>query len=201
VDLKAIREQKIAKYDHIDEKELIRGLRVGDNGAYEALLDLYEGGLYRFFYYAHGKDDLAQDQCGETLEVFVSAIHKMRSEEANSLKSFLFGIARNVMRRSLRQRKILHVEEIVLENVVDEKTCVFREAVSREEISRAFKAIGELKEVPRQIFLLRFVEMFTLEEIAEVMNIPINTIKSHIYRGRKQICDILNISEYNEAEL
>lgn len=194
-------EHKIAKHDHISETDLVRDLLAGENSAYETLLDLYEAALYRFFYYAHRNHDLAQDQCGETLEVFVTAIHNMRSHKTHGLKCFLFGIARNIMRRGWRRRCFIQADGIILDNVVDHKPSVFRDVAIREELNQAFKAIEQLEDPQRQIFLLRFVEMFTLDEIAEVMNMRINTIKSHIHRGRKTLCKVLNISQFNESEL
>ena len=53
----------------------------------------------------------------------------------------------------------------------------------------------------KQILLLRFVEDFKLEEIADVMAIPLNSVKSHIHRSRKKLCKLLNISQPHSSEI
>ena len=64
-----------------------------------------------------------------------------------------------------------------------------------EELSLAINAIEQFSEPDRQILLLRFVESLKLEEIAQVMEIPLNSVKSYIRRGRKQLCQIFNIQQ------
>ena len=178
---------------------LLKGLCARKQEAYEVLLNRYEAALYRFFYYSHRNHELAQDQCGETFKIMLSAIDNLN--KGNSLKSFLFGIARNVMRRNWRTRELTKSDDITLVEVVDKSPSVLQQVAAREELSLALNTIQRFPDPEKQILLLRFVENFKLEEIAEVMAIPLNSVKSHIHRSRKKLCKLLNISQLNSSEI
>ena len=177
---------------------LLKGLCDRKQEAYEVLLNRYEAALYRFFYCSHRNHELAQDQSGETFKIMISTINNLNKE--SSLKSFLFGIARNVMRRSWRTKELTKSSDVSLEEVVDNKPSVLQQVTIREELTLALNAIQQFPDPEKQILLLRFVENFKLEEIAEVMAIPLNSVKSHIHRSRKKLCKLLNISQTHSSE-
>jgi len=52
--------------------------------------------------------------------------------------------------------------------------------------------IRQFKEPERQILLLRFIEGLKLDEIAGIMKMPLNSVKSHVHRSRKKLCEILS---------
>jgi RNA polymerase sigma factor (sigma-70 family) len=52
--------------------------------------------------------------------------------------------------------------------------------------------IGQFKEPERQILLLRFIEGLKLDEIAGIMKMPLNSVKSHVHRSRKKLCEMLS---------
>ncbi len=172
------------------EEALLEGLRAGTLEAYEVLMERFEAPLYRFFYYSHGHHDLAQDQCGETFINLLSAIQKMRGD-AGCLKAFIFGVARNVLRRGWRQRRLYSASEAMLARLSDARPSAYRLAASRQEYQRAMAAIEELTEPARQVFLLRFVEELSLAEISEALDLPLGTVKSYIHRSRKRLLEML----------
>ena len=118
---------------------LLKGLCDRKQEAYEVLLNRYEAALYRFFYYSHRNHELAQDQSGETFKIMISTINNLNKE--SSLKSFLFGIARNVMRRNWRTRELTKSDDITLVEVVDKSPSVLQQVTAREELSLALNAI------------------------------------------------------------
>ena len=61
-----------------------------------------------------------------------------------------------------------------------------------EEVRRVIEAIRLLDEPTRDVFLLRFVELMPLTEIATTVGEPIGTIKSRLSRGRKRLAQILH---------
>jgi RNA polymerase sigma-70 factor (ECF subfamily) len=70
---------------------------------------------------------------------------------------------------------------------------VLQEIVVREDLERALAAIDQFPEPQRQILLLRFVEGLKLEEIAAVMGVPLNSVKSHIHRSRQKLLQQLDM--------
>ena len=97
------------------------------------------------------------------------------------------------MRRGWRTREVLKADEIEVNDIPDSQPSVLSELVSREEFGRILNALEQFADPQRQILLLRFVEMFKLEQIAKVMEMPVNTVKSHIRRGRKRLIIILKL--------
>ena len=178
---------------HRSDEWVLAGLQARREEAYKALLERYGDALYRFFYFSHRNRDLADDQCGETFEVLVRNIGRMRSQEADSLKPFLFGIARNVLRRSWRKAKLSRGNDDTLEEVADAHASVLQEMATREELGRALAVIDQFPDPERQVLLLRFVEGFKLEDIAEAMAMPLSSVKSHIHRSRQKLLQRLGI--------
>lgn len=171
----------------MSDERVLEGLRTRQEEAYRALLKRYGDALYRFFYFSHGSRDLAEDQCGETFEVLVRNICKMRSHNGASLRPFLFGIARNVLRRGWRRTEMPQESDSVLAETADGQASVLQEMVAREELRQALTVIDQFPDRQRQVLLLRFVEGLKLEEIAEVMGMPLSSVKSHIHRSRREL--------------
>ncbi len=167
-------------------EDLPARLRAMDPTAWEEAVARFETPLYRFFLYSHGDHDLAQDQVGETLANLVPAVHKMRGD-AGCLRAFVFGVARNVLRRGWRRRREWPAPEETLAWLADGAPSARRVAADREALERALTAIAAFQEPVRQVLLLRFVEELSLEEIAAALDLPIGTIKSHIHRARRRL--------------
>ena len=49
------------------------------------------------------------------------------------------------------------------------------------------RALGELSEVERQVIVMFHQEELTYEKIAEVLSLPLNTVRTHLHRGRKKL--------------
>ena len=126
----------------------------------------------------------------ETFANLIHAIHKMRGD-AGCLRAFLFGIARNVMRKDWRRKKLAALSEGELSRLTDPRPSSLQQAAGRQELERAMEAIDQLDEPARQILLLRFVEELPLSEVASVMELPLGTVKSHIHRCRKRLRRLL----------
>lgn len=184
--IRPVGERPASTQPALDGDALLAGLRRLSPEAYEVLLDRFEGPLYRFFYYSHGDHDLAEDQCADTFAQVILAVHKMRGD-AGALRAFLFGIARNVLRRSWRRRQPRALGEIELSLLADRQPSVFRQVADRQAWETAIAAIEQFEEPARQVLLLRFVEELSLEEIAEAMDMPLGSVKSAIHRARKRL--------------
>jgi RNA polymerase sigma-70 factor (ECF subfamily) len=174
------------------ERELVKKLVARDEQAYEILLDKYEAAVYRFFYYSQGDHQTAQDQCGETFARFVASVANLRSNNAHGLKAFIFGIARNILLETFRSKRLICKNMSLLEEVPSKRPSVFQEVSSPDELEFVLNIIGQFREPERQILLLRFIEDLKLDEIADVMKMPLNSVKSHVHRSRKRLCEILS---------
>lgn len=182
-------------------KKLIRRLVARDEQAYEILLDEYEAPVYRFFYYSQGNHQVALDQCGETFARFVVSIRNFKSENSDSLRAFIFGIARNVLMEAFRRKRLTQEDASLLDHVPSKEPSVFRQVSSPDELKFVMQIIAQFKEADRQILLLRFVEGLRFDEIAGIMKMPLNSVKSHVHRSRKRLCEILSKSSCSGQEV
>lgn len=173
------------------DQQLVERMKAGEEEAYQTLLDRFEKPIYRFFYYSVTKEDLACDLSGDTFSEFVAALSGGKLRDPSRLTAFVWGIAHNVLLRHRRQRRWFTCLEMGSE-VVSSKPTVVREVAARDELSRVMTAINGFKEPQRQVMLLRFVEQLQLREIATILHIPINSVKSYVHRARKQLADVLS---------
>ena len=169
----------------LDESLLIQ-LKDGQAAAYEVLVGHFEEPLYRFFLYAHGDHHMAQEQSAETFTQLVRSLPKMKGG-CDQLRAYVFGIARNVQRRQWRKKKAQHVSLTVAMEESDNRPSPARQASDREQLQRVLSAIQSLDEPVRNVMVLKFVEEFSLDEIAQALQMPVGTVKSHVHRGRARL--------------
>ncbi len=172
-----------------DEGELIQMIKAGDFRQYERLIDAYQKPLYVFIWrMVHDEDD-AKDICQDT---FFKAYRKIRSfKEESKFSSWLFRIgyrkALDFIGKKKRQRTALGKMETASQAAGNEKEFEIRQADSV-----IGKIIDGLHQNHRTALHLFYKEEMTYSEIASVMKVPINTVKSHIHRGKEIIRDKLS---------
>jgi RNA polymerase sigma-70 factor (ECF subfamily) len=113
--------------------------------------------------------------------------------------AFVWGIAHNVLRRHRRRSRRFTCIEIG-SAVVSSKPTVVREVAARDELGRVMTAIDAFREPERRVMLLRFVEQLPLREIAAILHIPVNTVKSYVHRARKQLVAVLSDAQHDSQE-
>ena len=136
---------------------------------------------------------LAEDLAQET---FVKAFRSLASyDRQRKLSSWLFTIAHNTTIDHLRRKRLATVP---LEVEGDEVSPVDRAAAPdaespervalRADLLRAFEAaLTELRPDHAEVLVLRFQEGMAYDEIAEVMGLPLGTVKTHLHRARKAL--------------
>ncbi len=169
------------------ESALISQLHCLDPSAYRWLVDRFGDRLFRYFYVAHFERDLAQEQAADTVSALVVAFARRRVVPED-IDAYVFGTARNVLRRHWRWRmrgrwrRAVPIEEAL--EMVDPAPLPDREVECRDALHAALRLLESLSEDARQVVLLRFVEEMELAEVSRVLNMPLGTVKSHIHRAR-----------------
>ena len=159
--------------------------------------------VYRFALRLAGTQDAAEDLVQDTYFRAYRAWDQYT--QGTNCKSWLFTICRNVFLRQ-RERKQRH-DEIVTETAHEDPRAISREAkvfaaskdvdpegqffdsIIDDEILRAIDA---LPEEYRAAVVLSDLEDLSYNEIAEVMQIPVGTVKSRLFRGRRQLQEKLH---------
>lgn len=178
-----------------DEGCLLDGLRSGDEAAYEALLDRFQAPVF------HLVRRLIDDptEAGDVVQdVFLKVFRNVSSFRGqSSLKTWIYRIAvneaHNRRRWFTRHRRAevgLEMEgegRDYLDQISDSARTPFDLALNEEVKSAIEAALAALNPVFRSAVVLRDLEDMSYEEIADVLNVSLGTVKSRILRGRESL--------------
>ncbi len=176
----------------INDKLLIDRCKRGDHDAFDTLVRTYEKRVYNLAYRLSGSYDEAQDIVVESFIRVFQAL-KMFRGDAN-FSTWLFRIVTNVYldrRKRTRNKQHLSLEEYIEldENSVSRQVedpgptpDVIAEAHERTALLQ--QAIASLPDYQRTMIVLYHTEGLAYDEIAEVLSLPIGTVKSRLNRAR-----------------
>ena len=174
-----------------DDIHLLARLRHPDGAqdwleAWETLIREHSGRVYGLALrmLRHRQD--AEDATQVVWERVLSALESFRAEAA--LSTWLFRITMNVCLTRLDSRKHAPAEppgeDNLLDSIADDAPDPERRTLGRETRDAVERAIGELEPAFRAVILLREVEGLSYEEIAQTIDVPVNTVKTRLYRAR-----------------
>lgn len=177
------------------DRLLLERARAGDGAALDALLQKYQGGVYRFGLKMCRDPEDAKDVLQETLLSMARGIRDFRG--ASSISTWLYTIARSFCIKQRRRSKFAPAEERSLDTeLVSEGKQLPDpaqspdEALANRQIERSLEqAIRSLEPMYREVLLLRDVEGLTAPEVAEVLDITVQAVKSRLHRARIAVRD------------
>jgi len=122
--------------------------------------------------------ELTEDIFQDTWLTVISRIHGLR--ETNAFPAWLYRIARNKVYQQLRTKKTeLELDEnIAVENHAED------DDFSVEDAARIHKGLKELPLEYREVLMLRFLEQMSYEQISQVLNCKLGTVRSRIYYAK-----------------
>jgi RNA polymerase sigma-70 factor (ECF subfamily) len=162
----------------ISDEALMLDFQRGSRPAFEELFARYREPLYGFFHRRLGSAECADDLAQETFLAVIRA--RVRYEPRAPVRTYLYGIAFNLLAAERRHRTRDQQAEPSLSSSddTDERLWV-RQAIDR------------LDTNDREILMLREYEQLSYAEIAEVLRLPINTVRSRLFRARMELKSIL----------
>jgi len=173
----------------ISDYEVIRQYLKGDEKAFEVLVARYMDPMYRFVFTYVKNSPAAQDI---TQEVFLKVWRNIQKVEKNkSFKSWIYTIAKNTALDYLKKKKAIPFSQFENEQGNNVLTDTLRDGAHLPDVMAelaenkgAFlNAIDGLSEKYRQILSMYYYQYFNFREIAQILQEPINTIKSRHRRG------------------
>jgi len=174
-----------------DEK-LIAMARAGNPGAFETIVDRYQGRLLGFCRQMLSSTEDAEDVLQE---VFVNAYRAMLADEREiNLRPWLYRIARNRCLNYLRKPKADAQESMDMVPEVDAASTAER-VHNREEFRQILSDVNKLPETQRAALLLREMDALSYEEIAAAMDTTVPSVKSLLVRAR------ISLTEASQARL
>lgn len=183
-----------------DEAELITRLQAGSDSAFDWLVTYYHASVYNLVY---GILSDPADAADVTQEVFLHAfrgIHGFR--RSSSLKTWLYRIS---VRQALNHRRWFwrhHRQQVSIDTdeggnapvfeLADVEATPFEQFAAREMQETVRRALNGVPTIFRSAVLLRDLEGMSYEEIAEILEVSVGTVKSRILRGRRLLKEILD---------
>jgi RNA polymerase sigma-70 factor (ECF subfamily) len=170
------------------DDELVEAFQAGDLSAFDLLVERWERKIRGAIYRILGSDEDARDLCQE---VFLKAFRNLRSFKREArFSSWLYQIALNLCRDRMRRRKgkkMVRLDDLDAEGggalPVEDGPSALEQVVALD-LSRVMAAaVWALPEEQREVIVLKEYEGLTFLEIAEVLDLPMSTVKTRLYRG------------------
>ena len=195
-----------SKLQGLSDEDLMEDFQSGNEQAFNLLVKRYEDRLHNFLYrYTHNHQD-CEDLVQETFfRVFRS---RQSYERIAKFSTWMYTIAINLAKSLYKKKKRmttvtihkdpddsedrpmkLEDDKILPDDSLYEKMC----------IDELEKALMKLSEDFREVVVLRDIQQLSYEEISEIADLPMGTVKSRINRGRAQLQDLLENYVYPET--
>ncbi len=184
-----------------EERRLIEVAQRGDVEGFNALVRLYEGRVYNLCYRMLGDADSAADAAQDA---FLSAFRNIRSFRGGAFRSWILRIATNTCYDVLRARKrrpsvslnVASDEEDDSPLQIADKGELPDDFALRRELAAAIQeGLAGLPEDQRLVLVLSDIQGLAYEEIAQITNTNLGTVKSRLSRGRARLRTILKAGE------
>ncbi|NVB40225.1 sigma-70 family RNA polymerase sigma factor [Pseudenhygromyxa sp. WMMC2535] len=168
-----------------EDFELLQQWVEGERRAGDRLVKRYHKGIARFFMNAVG-DQERRDLTNETFMRLCSARHRFSGR--SSFRSFLYGIARNVLNEFLRQKYRDGEFDPQLHTIEDTGQLSISRLISelvRKEV--AMKCLRELPVETKQMMELYYWHDMTADELGQMYGVPAATVRTRLHSARKQL--------------
>ena len=161
----------------------------GDNSAFSELMKLFQSQVYSYLVRAGvspaDRDDLFQD--------IILKIHRARDQydQTRALFPWIFTIAVNTVRSHFRQRGSVAVSDSERENLTIDSADSHEYLEAKETVGWLEAEISKLSLNEKEVVILCCVENIDQTQAAELLDLPLNTLKTHLRRGRMKLVSAL----------
>lgn len=176
-----------------DDAQLIEETLQGKSTAFGQLVQKYQGRLYNTVVHVVGS---AEDALDVVQDAFVQAFVKLDTfKQTSAFYTWLYRIAFNVAASHHRRRKstlsVEHTRQVTGQEPVDPGDGPDDRLEQQERGRQVHEALAQLSEEHRTVLVLREIDGCCYETIAEVLELPIGTVRSRLHRARLQLKELL----------
>lgn len=188
-------EEKVDLKSMTDE-ELILSFQNDNMQAYNILVQRYKDQLFNYIYRFLNDSQVSEDMLQETFLRLYKNKHYYK--EVAKFSTWIYTIAGNLAKTELRRKKrrnIFSINNYTHDDrdfeIEDDNMTPDREVESDNLTKHIHDAMEKLPEVFKEVLLLRDVQGLEYDEIAEITDTPLGTVKSRINRGRAKLASML----------
>ncbi|MBC8081323.1 MAG: RNA polymerase sigma factor SigW [Gorillibacterium sp.] len=174
------------------ETRLAKLARSGDRMAFAGLVDLYKDKMFHLGYRMLGSPHEAEDVVQETfLRVYTNLD---RYDEFQKFSTWIYRIATNLCIDRLRKRKASYSLDAEMPDgegadwyslLPSQQATPEEQTMLTETQESIRKAINTLPEKYKSVVILRYLQDMSLQEIGDVLDMPVTTVKTRVHRGRE----------------
>ncbi len=179
-------------FDNVTDAELLQKYMQGDESAFQEIVGRYKNSLYAFLKQFLNRMDLVEDVFQET---FLQLYTSRKSFDPNRpLRPWLFTIAANKAKDALRKNQrtsavpigaISEAQDMSFDEMVNaldaDNVVPYDELEKGETASQVNDVIAGMPENLREILILAYFNKFSYKQMADVLSIPIGTVKSRLH--------------------
>lgn len=169
--------------------ELLASAKKGNLASFEQLLILFEAPIYNYIYRQVTHKQVAEDLTQETFIKLFKNLKKIKPEE--NFKSWVYTIATNTVYDYFRKKHyvkelfIIDDPESSFETMDPQSAYTIVEQIGAQQ--DLDKALEKLKPEYRTVLLLFYRQDLSYETIANILRVPLNTVKTYLFRAKKAL--------------
>lgn len=188
--------------NHI-EKKLAEKANRGDREAFAQLVDLYKDKIFHLAYRMLGNSHEAEDIVQDTFIRVYTNLHRYDAE--HKFSTWIYRIGTNICIDRLRKRKgtyFLDAETQVGEGLDGYTLLASNEGTPESQLMisetqrHVREAIDKLPEKYKSVIVLRYMHDLSLQEISDILQMPVTTIKTRVHRGREYLRKRMDRDKY-----
>lgn len=181
---------------YLNELKVLKQCQNGSKQAFNELIIFYYPFVFKFLLKTTNKDEIAKDLVQETFLKLIKNIDKFDVKGKAKFSTYLITIARNCYLDYLK-KETKELQNIAIEEFSDNASSEYN-YLKNEDYNNLLNEINKLPKLQREVIKLKYLEGYTLSEIAKIQNTTSNTIKSRLFESRKKLKDKLKGSRLYE---
>jgi RNA polymerase sigma-70 factor (ECF subfamily) len=185
--------------DAVSDQELVQSIAKGDQRAMERLFDRHQTQVYRFVLRLVKDEGQAEDVTAETFcQVWRGAAATFKGD--SQVPTWLLAIARNLAINTLRRRSTQELDDAAaeaIEDLADNPEVVAAKVQQSAIVARCLKCLSPAHREPIEFF---YFQGKSIDEVAKLVGVPLNTVKTRMLRGRVLMAQLLKHFEIECAD-
>lgn len=162
--------------------DLIAKLKKGDEAAFKEVMAVYKKPIFNYLSLLLGDRQLAEELTQDTFVKVYFKAHTLKTDNAQAAKAWIYCIATNLARSEFRKKRIRQLFSL---SDLNERQASYTPDI--EEKLLAEQLLSLVPEKWRVPLIMKEMDNFSFEEIALMLNKPIGTVKSMVFRGKDHL--------------
>lgn len=162
--------------------DLIKLLKAGNEAAFKEVMSMYKKAIFNYLNLLLGNRQLAEELTQDTFVKVYFKAHTLKTDHPQACKAWIYTIATNLARSEFRKKRLKKI--LSLTNINDRQISHNPDFEGQMILEQLVTHIPEKWRVP---LVMKEMDNFSFAEIAQILNKPIGTVKSMVFRGKEYL--------------